>query len=164
MVDVRNLQELMAERLGVLGDRRGPMSTRQAASRAGGKVSYETLRLLARGDHSGKLTDDTVDGLALALDVPRSRVLAAMGRQMGQSLPPFTLPDRAHQLTRSQRKAVLSVVDAILNAAEGFAERGETQERGHLRAVAAGRRGSESEAGREARDKAAKARRDQEKP
>lgn len=118
MADVRNLQQLVADRLAELGDRRGPLSARQAAARAKGKVSYETLRLILRGEHSGKLTDDVVDGLALALDVPRSRVLGAMGRQMHQPLPPFALPARADQLSRAQRKVVLGVIDAILDASE----------------------------------------------
>lgn len=116
MADVRNLQQLVADRLSELGDRRGPLSARQAAARSNGKVSYETLRLLLRGEHSGKLTDDVVEGLSLALDVPRSRVLGAMGRQLEQPLPPFTLPARADLLTRPQRKAVLTVIDAILEA------------------------------------------------
>lgn len=156
MTDVRDLQQLVSDRLHELGDKRGPLSARQAAARANGKVSYETLRLIMRGDHSGKLTDEVVDGLALALDVPRSRVLAAMGRAMTQPLPPFTLPDRANRLTRPQRKVVLSVVDAILGAAEDVEE-----PPAPLRAVASGQRGPAGAAQREAKDKAAKARREQ---
>lgn len=118
MADVRNLQQLVLDRLTELGDRRGPMSTRQAALRSRGQVSYETLRLLAKGEHSGRLEEDTVAGLALALDVPRSRILAAMGQQMLQPLPPFELPKRAQQLSRAQRKVVLAVVEGLLSSYE----------------------------------------------
>lgn len=157
MADVRDLQQLVNDRLHELGDRKGPLSARQAAARANGKVSYETLRLIARGDHSGKLTDETVDGLALALDVPRSRVLAAMGLALTQPLPPFMLPDRANRLTRPQRKVVLSVVDAILGAVAEAAE----DPPAPLRAVASGQRGPAGAGQREAKEKAAKARREQ---
>lgn len=118
MADVTDLQKLVTERLAELGDRRGPLSTRQAALRSDGLISYETLRLLAEGQHSGRLKDDTVAGLALALDVPRSKVLAAMGRSITQPLGRFELPERADYLTRPQRRAVLSVIDAILGAAQ----------------------------------------------
>lgn len=163
MSDVRDLQQLVNDRLAELGDRRGPLSTRQAALRSDGKVSYETLRLLARGEHSGKISDETVAGLAFALDVPRSRVLAAMGRSITQPLPKFELPEKADQLTRAQRKVVLSVVDGLLSAYEqGREDEAEVQARdqgrpaARLRAVASGQRSAEAQ--QEARTKARRAR------
>jgi hypothetical protein len=115
MSDVSDLQQLVESRLRELGDHRGPLSTRQAAARAGGKVSYETLRLIRTGRHSGSISQEVAEGLALALDVPLSRVLAVAGRRIPQG--PFVLPKRAEALTKSERGVVLSVVDAILDAA-----------------------------------------------
>ena len=115
MSDVSDLQQLVESRLRELGDHRGPLSTRQAAARAGGKVSYETLRLIRTGRHSGSISQDVAEGLALALDVPLTRVLAVAGRRIPQG--PFVLPKRAEALTKSERSVVLSVVDAILDAA-----------------------------------------------
>ena len=130
MSDVSDLQQLVETRLRELGDRRRPLSTRQAAARAGGKVSYETLRLIRTGQHSGSISQEVAEGLALALDVPLSRVLAVAGRRIPQG--PFVLPKRAEALTKSERGVVLSVVDAILDAA---AQRRPAPE--ELRAVAA---------------------------
>jgi hypothetical protein len=115
MGDVSDLQQLVESRLRELGDHRRPLSTRQAAARAGGKVSYETLRLIRTGRHSGSISQEVAEGLALALDVPLSRVLAVAGRRIPQG--PFVLPKRAEALTKSERGVVLSVVDAILDAA-----------------------------------------------
>jgi hypothetical protein len=115
MGDVSDLQQLVESRLREMGDHRGPLSTRQAAARAGGKVSYETLRLIRTGRHSGSISQDVAEGLALALDVPLTRVLAVAGRRIPQG--PFVLPKRAEALTKSERNVVLSVVDAILDAA-----------------------------------------------
>src|SRR3954453_12708801 len=130
MSDVSDLQQLVESRLRELGNARGPLSTRQAAARAGGKVSYETLRLIRTGRHSGSISQDVAEGLALALDVPLTRVLAVAGRRIPQG--PFVLPKRAEALTKSERGVVLSVVDAILDAA---AQRRAVT--GELRSVAA---------------------------
>jgi hypothetical protein len=166
VTDVRDLQQLVEARLADLGDRRGPLSARAAAARSEGKVSYETLRLIARGEHSGKLSDDTVAGLALALDVPRSQVLAAMGRTMSGPMRPFEAPDRWQRLTHRQRQLVVSVGDALLAAYEQGREdeaeanvrrAGEDAAPKRLRAVASGQRSPEAQA--EARAKARRARR-----
>jgi hypothetical protein len=114
--DVGDLQQLVDRRLRELGDHRGPMPTRRAAARSGGKVSYETLRLLKLGQHSGSISAEVAEGLALALDVPLSTVLQVAGQRI--PLGPFLLPKRAETLTKSERAVVLSVVDAILSAAD----------------------------------------------
>jgi len=137
MGDVSDLQQLVESRLREMGDHRGPLSTRQAAARAGGKVSYETLRLIRTGRHSGSISQDVAEGLALALDVPLTRVLAVAGRRIPQG--PFVLPKRAEALTKSERNVVLSVVDAILDAADQIREDDEEDE-SPLRAVAKGGR------------------------
>lgn len=116
MKRARDLQQLVERRLRELGDHRGPLSTRRAAARAEGKVSYETLRLLKIGQHSGAISHEVAEGIALALDVPVATVLQVAGQRI--PLGRFVLPPRAETLTKSERAAVLSVVDAILQAAE----------------------------------------------
>ncbi|MGL5858051.1 MAG: hypothetical protein ACRC35_06545 [Angustibacter sp.] len=111
----QNLQELVDRRLWELGERGKPLSTRMAAQRSHGKVSYETLRLLQSGKHSGSVNRDTAEGIAEALDVPLNRVLRLAGQRIPQG--PFVLPKKADTLTPSERATVLSVVDAILDAA-----------------------------------------------
>lgn len=114
MKDVHDLHELVERRLTELGDHRGPLPTRRAASRSEGKVSYETLRLLKIGQHSGSISHEVAEGIALALDLPVNTILRVAGQRIPQG--PFVLPRRAESLTKSERSAVLSVVDAILDA------------------------------------------------
>lgn len=136
MKDVKDLQQLVERRLKELGGPRGPMSSRSAAARSEGKVSYETLRLLRIGQHSGSISREVAEGLALALDLPLETVLGAAGQRI--PLGPFVLPPRAETLTKSERAAVLSVVDAILDAADQIRE--DDEEDAPLRAVAKGGR------------------------
>ncbi|MGL5828861.1 MAG: hypothetical protein ACRC0L_04740 [Angustibacter sp.] len=126
MQQARDLKELMEKRLRDLGTDRGPLSARQAAGRSDGLVSYETLRLLLRGQHSGVISRDTAQGIAQALEVPLEQVLRLAGQRV--PLGPFTLPERADTLVPAERAVVLSVVDAILDAAQ--------RDRSLLRAVA----------------------------
>lgn len=120
MEPVTTLQHLVLDRLRDLGDRSGPLSTRLAARRSGGKVSYETLRKIARGEHSGDISDDVAQGIALALEVPLSQVHAAAGQR--PALGRFELPRRADRLTAAERRTVIAVVDSLLNAREVTAQ------------------------------------------
>lgn len=138
-----------------MGGREGALSIRALEAACGAKVSRTLFGRIMAGEYDAELQQRTIDGLAEALQVSVADVEAAAGAP--PSFGPFRLSENAARLTPTQRRAVKHVVEAMLTPSE-------RQERGHLRAVAAGRRGSESEAGREARDKAAKARRDQEKP
>lgn len=114
---VERLQDLILTRLAELGDEKGPMSAREAARRAEGLVSYESLRNLARGvRHTGRITDRVAEGLSRALQVPVSRVYAAAGiQQPGQR---WRLPDRFDRLPIEQRRIVEDVASAILEAYE----------------------------------------------
>lgn len=108
------LQQLVIRRLHELGDKTGPMSARAAAARSRGLVSYETLRLMARGDHSGRIEDKTAQGLSLALDVPLSVVYETV--DVPQPTTRWTMPARFDRLTPAQRKIVESVAAAMLDA------------------------------------------------
>lgn len=140
MSSATNLQELVDRRLSELGGARGAMSTRQAAARSSGKVSYETLRLIKIGQHSGSISQEVAEGIAEALEVPVTQVLRLAGRRIPQG--PFVLPRRADTLTKNERAVVLSVVDAILDAA--------AQERHAVE-------GADGEAGRPAADEGLRA-------
>lgn len=140
MSGVRTLQELVNERLVALGDGKRPLSQRDAAARSQGQVSHEIIGQLSRGTHSGKLSDRTVAGLALALDVPRSDILRAMDRQRYVGQSPFQAPDRWQRLTHAQRKIVMAVGDGLLAAYEdGRADEEEPAAPVRLRAARKGR-------------------------
>lgn len=148
--DVRTLTLLYNERRNQLGSHGRPLSHRAAAVMAGNDGMYETFRLIANGKHSGRISEEVVAAF-VALGIGEREVRRAAGHQMEVVPGPFALPDRANRLTLPQREVVVSVVDAILTAAE----RADT--RPALRAVA--RAGTDTAAARrEATEKARKAR------
>jgi hypothetical protein len=108
-----DLQRLVSERMAELG-----LSYRRAAAKSGGKVSHGTLNTIATGRHSWRVDDSTIEGIALALDVDESVVRAAVGRAQRAPETEFVLPRRANRLSAQERRAVLSMVDALLAAAE----------------------------------------------
>lgn len=128
MSDVREtLQDLMARRLREMGRRRGRSAltlreAHEALRDATGAtpVSYETCRKILKGEHSGHISDPTADALSIMLDVSVGEILTAAGQR--PRLGKFSLPSRADRLDDRERRVVLSVVDAILDAAEGGAE------------------------------------------
>lgn len=94
-------------------DRQG-LSYREAAARSKGLISYSTLNVIATGSHAGEISDRTLSGIALALDIPVRKVRQAYGRTAVEPAE-FTLPDRSKHLSPKQRKAVLSMIDAFLD-------------------------------------------------
>lgn len=111
------LQDLVQRRQRELGDKGAPLSTRQVWLRGGGEEtwSYETVRRIVEAGHH-KIGDRVADALALALDVPVSSVLKAAGQRPRQGR--FELPRRADRLVESERKTVIAVIDAILEAGD----------------------------------------------
>jgi hypothetical protein len=112
--DRETLQDLVLTRLQQLGDRTGPMPAREAARRSGDRVSYETIRKIARGAHSGRIGDEVAEGLARALDVPVARVYAAA--EMQDPGAPWHWPARFNRLAPSERQLVEDVAAALLGA------------------------------------------------
>lgn len=106
------LQELIVNRMNELD-----LSFRAAEQRsmAGGRplVSRATLNKIALGRHRGVFDDDTLHGIALALDLSQSVVRAAAGEPAGQT--EFRLPKKANRLTAGERAAILKMVDALLD-------------------------------------------------
>lgn len=107
---MRDLQRLILDRLSEL-----ELSFRDAARRSNGLVSHATLNNITTGRHSGKLTDQTFRGIALAVDLPLSTVADAAGVTLRREGTIFRLPERASRLTPRQRRAVLQMVDALLD-------------------------------------------------
>jgi hypothetical protein len=126
------LQQLLTRRLREIGRARGrdtPISLNQLYNEtpdylASGErvISYEILRRVQKGTHSN-LTGRAVRTLATMLGVPEGDVWQAAGRRAPAGR--FELPERADRLNEAERLAVLSVVDAILNAGERPAEEGD---------------------------------------
>lgn len=91
-------------------------------------ISYETLRQIHTGVHSGNISDETADALALMWRIGVDVVLKAAGQR--PRLGPFELPSRAQRLTAKERRIVLGVIDAILEAGDEEAQvSGEEQEK-----------------------------------
>lgn len=113
---VNELQDLVLRRLAELGEPGSPMSLRRATERGRGLINYETFRQIARGEHSGRIEDKTAEGLALALDVPRSEVYR-MAR-VPQPLSRWQWPAKFDRLDQAQRRLVEDMANALLEAYE----------------------------------------------
>lgn len=114
------LQELLNRRLREMGGNHEPRTLRSAhqALPAGGDwVTYEVVRRVSKGH--ARITDRAARTLATMLAVGEDEIRQAAGQR--SKLGPFELPPRAERLNESERGVVLSVVDAILSAAEGDA-------------------------------------------
>lgn len=156
MADVQSLTDIYNTFRDAHGQHGKPMSHREAARRAGDEEMRETFRKIGVGQHAGNIEEETVEAL-VRLGLNERAVRRAAGLQMDHSLGRFDLPARANRLSMGQRQVVLSVVDAILNAASTATA---TPHR-PLRAVADKQRGPTTAAASEASEKAAKARREQ---
>ena len=119
MSDVNEtLQELLDRRLREMGGQHEPRTLRaayMALPKGGDWVTYEVVRRATKG-HT-RITDRAARTLATMLAVGEDEVRRAAGQR--PRLGPFELPPRADRLSESERGVVLSVVDAILSAAEG---------------------------------------------
>lgn len=113
---VNELQDLMLRRLAELGVPGSPMSIRQATERARGLVSYEILRKITRGEHSGRISDSTAEGLARALDVPVQTVYDAA--RVPRPVSRWQWPARFDRLDQAQRRIVEEVAGGFLEAYE----------------------------------------------
>lgn len=106
---MNRLQALVVSRLIELD-----LSARAAADKSRGKVSYSTLRNIARGIHGGKITDRIAEGISAALDVPLSQVYDAA--QAPQPMSRWEWPERFERLNLQQRRLVEEVAAALLDA------------------------------------------------
>lgn len=87
------------------------LTLRGAAERSGGLVSHANIANIVHGTHGPAYSERTMKGLALAIDVPYSRVVEAVEKGLPDD---FRLPKKARDLTMAQRRAVLSMIDALL--------------------------------------------------
>jgi hypothetical protein len=110
------LQDLVLRRLAELGVPGSPMSIREATRRTRSRVNYETLRKIARGEHSGDIADQTAEGLSLALDIPLQEVYAAA--RVPRPLGRWEMPARFDRLNLEDRRVVEEMAAALLRARE----------------------------------------------
>ena len=103
------LQKLVKERRAQLG-----LSLRDVEKRSGGFVSHGTVHKIELGLHSGRVAEDTFKGLALGLRLDLEKLRSAAGKTR-PAPDDFRLPKRANQLSDKQRRAVLLMVNALLD-------------------------------------------------
>jgi hypothetical protein len=74
------------------------------------------MSIIARGRHTGRLTDRVASGLADALGVPLQKAYEAAGvpRPVGE----WVMPERLHRLDAEQRQLVERFAGALLEAFE----------------------------------------------
>jgi hypothetical protein len=109
-----SLSQLVSRRLADLG-----LTGREAAARSGGLISHGHIYSIAKGGQPRRMREDTLRGLALALDLPLGEVQKAAG------LPPeakLKLPERAKYLSPKSQKVLADLASTLL-AAEGLLDR-----------------------------------------
>jgi hypothetical protein len=121
------LQQLVLTRLAELGEPGRPMSLRAAAERARGLTTHHTLTAIANGEHSGRISDRTAEGIAAALDVPVTRVYDAAGapRPHGR----WHWPDKFDRVRPEDRVLIEDLAAALLKAEERGYERARRESR-----------------------------------
>lgn len=116
-----DLANLLTRGLAARSDKRGENISPHAAwlefAHVEGKpiVSYELIRRILNDEHTN-IGDRAADAVAAMAGVPVEEVLEAAGKR--PRLKPFALPKRADRLSREERRVVLGVVNAILDAHE----------------------------------------------
>lgn len=92
------------------------LSLRQVAEKAaaqGVAVSSSTLHAVESGQRVD-VSDRVLAGIAAGLGCPEAEVRRAAGRPASRR--PFVLPERAELLTARERRLILGMVDALLDA------------------------------------------------
>ncbi len=116
-----DLANLLTSGLAARSKKRGETLTPHAAwlefAHVDGKpiVSYELIRRVLNEGHTN-IGDRAADAIAAMSGEPVEDVLKAAGKM--PRLKPFALPKRADRLNRDERRVVLGVVNAILDAHE----------------------------------------------
>ena len=113
---VNLLQDLVLRRMAELGTPGSPISIREATRRSDGRLTYETLRKIARAEHSGDITDQTAEGLSLALGVPLDQIYRAA--RVPRPASRWQWPAKFDRLDLEDRRVVESVASALLRARE----------------------------------------------
>ena len=87
---------------------------REAARRTHGKISHSHLARIAHGQ-TVRVRTGTLVALSGALGIPIGALRAANGSEPSVRHP-FVLPERASELNAGERRAVASMVAALLAA------------------------------------------------
>lgn len=103
-------------RLLELGHDGRPLAYKPAAMRSGGRVSPELIRQIALGRHSGRMTDEKIEGLALALGVRPAVVYEAA--KLPRPGSRWRWPARFDRVRDEDRRLVEAFAAALLNAEE----------------------------------------------
>lgn len=112
MSETKSLQRLVQDR----ADELGITSTRELTRRAKGTVSYETVRRILTGKHSGRLTDEIAEGLAAALSLPVARIREVA--ELAPTLGPWYWPPRFEVLDAEERRLLEGLASKLAAAKE----------------------------------------------
>lgn len=92
------------------------LSLREVAEKSDGLLSTTTVNAVENGERL-TVSEDTIRGLSVALDIPLKKVRAAAGYS-AEDLPPFKLK-RGELLNARERRLVQELVDALIAARRG---------------------------------------------
>lgn len=94
------------------------LSYRAAAERSRGMISHGTISAIVNGKHGGKISEQTIDGLVLALGLSRTAIERAAGIYRERPAEPFRLPEELNRLNRKERALLIELGNALLAARE----------------------------------------------
>lgn len=113
---VEGLADLVSTQMIKLGGEAGPISLRDVVQRSGDRLSVETLRRIARGDHQGNISDRVAEGLSIGLEIPLVRIYEAAG--IPQPSRRWDWSPKFDRLSMSERSIVEDVARGFLAAYE----------------------------------------------
>jgi hypothetical protein len=109
---VADLRDLVVRRLIELGHDGKPLAYKPAGMRSGGRVSGETIRQIVTGQHSGRLSDEKIEGLAMALSVPVGVIYEAA--KVPRPGTRWRWPERFDRLPDEDRRLVEAMASRLL--------------------------------------------------
>lgn len=113
---IQGLADLVSTQMIKLGGESGPISLRDVVQRSGDRLSVETLRRIARGEHQGNISDRVAEGLSIGLEIPLIRIYDAAG--IPQPSRRWDWPAKFDRLSMAERSTVEDVARGFLNAYE----------------------------------------------
>lgn len=116
------MQKLVSDRYHELG-----LSFRELAAKTEDddgelRVSHGTLSNIYRGHHKWTFSARTLEGIAIALDLPLSKIQSAAGHSTEPRQSLFRLPTRLNRLSPRHRKVVVRFADALLDTQDAYDE------------------------------------------
>jgi len=116
------MQKLVSDRYHELGLSFRELAAKTEDENGEHRVSHATLSNIYRGHHKWTFSATTLEGIAIALDLPLSKVQEAAGMSTEPRHTVFRVPERLHRLSPRNRKVAVRFMDALLDTQDAYDE------------------------------------------